>query len=174
MPFLPSHSDHLKKFRFKSGIDHLFFGKTRPNHSKIMTGKYRSYTMMNCSFCSKSIHVMNSLIKDRKFCNRKCFASWLENQLGPNAGNWKGGINSINNNIRKSARYKRWRNTIFKRDDYTCGECGLRGVYIEAHHIKPFSKYPNLRFDLKNGISLCKKCHNTHKKEAYIVKQFSQ
>lgn len=47
-----------------------------------------------------------------------------------------------------------------------CKYCGDRGVYLNAHHIKSFSKYPEVRFDVTNGITLCEKCHNKHRKEA--------
>lgn len=61
--------------------------------------------------------------------------------------------------IRHSLDYKLWREAVFKRDDFTCKECKQRGVYIEAHHIKPFSLFPELRFAIDNGVTLCTACH---------------
>lgn len=52
-----------------------------------------------------------------------------------------------------------WRKAIFERDDYTCKECGIQGGYLEAHHIKSWARHPNLRFDMDNGVTLCKACH---------------
>ena len=71
---------------------------------------------------------------------------------------WKGGISPQNELERKSARYKRWRERVFKRDNYTCRKCGRKG-YLHAHHIKPFAKYPKLRFKVSNGRTLCRECH---------------
>lgn len=45
------------------------------------------------------------------------------------------------------------------RDDFTCQECGARGVHLEAHHIKPKHSFPDLVFDVNNGITLCHDCH---------------
>lgn len=72
---------------------------------------------------------------------------------------WKGGVTNKNNNLRKSAKYKQWRNSVFKRDDYTCVLCGVRGTYLHADHIKPFALFPELRFELSNGRTLCISCH---------------
>lgn len=91
---------------------------------------------------------------------------------------WKGGINPINKAIRKIFQYRQWRSDVFTRDDFTCQECYLRGVYLEAHHIKSFSvilKENNIKnlegainceelWNLNNGITLCSKCHNKTKK----------
>lgn len=77
--------------------------------------------------------------------------------------NWKGGISKINKTERQLAmqtlEYKHWRNYVFKRDNYTCVSCHKRGIKIEADHIKPWRDYPELRYDINNGRTLCKTCH---------------
>lgn len=80
--------------------------------------------------------------------------------------NWKGGITNERHRIRESALYKKWRVQVFERDKYICQSCGKIGGKLNAHHIKPFSVYPELRLDIDNGITLCKECHiELHKKE---------
>lgn len=87
---------------------------------------------------------------------------------GKNHWNWKGGITPKNQVERRSIEYKEWRNSVFKRDGYVCAHCGKKGGDLAAHHIKPWAKFPDSRFDVSNGITLCKECH---KKEHRVVKK---
>jgi len=101
-----------------------------------------------------------------------------------NNPNWKGGITTLNEIIRHSNEYSEWRLQIFGRDNFTCQCCGIRGVYLEAHHIKLFSdiikeyNIKNLKnalnckllWDLNNGITYCIECHNKLKKNGGLLK----
>lgn len=53
-----------------------------------------------------------------------------------------------------------WRESIYKRDGYTCQCCGdNKGGNLIAHHLEGWSDQPKLRYDIKNGITLCDACH---------------
>lgn len=61
--------------------------------------------------------------------------------------------------LRSSIDYIEWRKSVLSRDDYTCQICNIRGGNLHADHIKPFAYYPDLRFNLSNGRTLCVNCH---------------
>lgn len=83
---------------------------------------------------------------------------------GANSHWWKGGITPEHERLRKTKEYRLWRTAVFMRDNYTCQNCGDRSkkshrVTIHADHIKPFSRFPELRFAIDNGRTLCVECH---------------
>lgn len=79
---------------------------------------------------------------------------------GKNHPNWKGGLTSLTRKIRNSLEYKLWRKAVLQRDDYSCIWCG-RTINLHVDHIKPFALYPELRFAIDNGRTLCFDCHKT-------------
>lgn len=111
-----------------------------------------------CEVCEKKFHSWKN--QKAKFCSRKCyFDSNHELLRGVNHWNWKGGVSPLNQFERKSKKYSRWRRKVFKRDKHTCQKCGQVGGRLEAHHIKSWAENPKLRFIIKNGLTLCKNCH---------------
>ena len=82
-----------------------------------------------------------------------------EGKRGSKCHLWSGGVTKENKLIRSGYEYREWRMMVFGRDNFTCQECGKRGCYLNAHHIKHFAKHPELRFEVDNGITLCKECH---------------
>lgn len=71
-------------------------------------------------------------------------------------------------------RYKYWMLEVKKRDSWKCRiadvNCGGR---LEAHHILNWKEYPELRYDINNGITLCQAHHpRSRKKEAELTPYF--
>lgn len=91
-----------------------------------------------------------------------------------------------NSNLTDSERLSRrdvlevikWREEVYKRDDYTCQVCNERSTLLNAHHLNSWDTHESERFDTDNGITLCEKCHiEFHKLYGYgnnTRKQFSK
>jgi len=115
------------------------------------------------------------LKKGKKFSDkhlenlRKANAKNRGKYVGKNNPNWKGGLSEINARARRSGQYATWKKKALEAADYKCQECGVEHrkvceccgvkVSLHVHHIKPFAKYPELRYEQSNAEVLCPKCH---------------
>lgn len=63
-----------------------------------------------------------------------------------------------------SPEYKSWRTQVYKRDKFTCQwpGCSCKNK-LNAHHIKNWANFPGLRYEVGNGITLCRDHHNAIK-----------
>ncbi len=71
--------------------------------------------------------------------------------------------------LRGLAKYSHWRLQVYERDRFTCQQCDSVGGNLEAHHVLAWAKYPESRYDVDNGVTLCHKCHQAlHYKKKVI------
>ena len=151
------------------------------------------------------VNTVNIKQNDHHFCNLSCANKFKDHPTGkdhpcwgkqrPDARkrmlennptkcgslnpNWKGGYRSERQKIMGRKEYSSWRTSVYERDDYICQECGKKGNetggYLNAHHIKKYSEFPELLFDVNNGITLCQKCHRrTQGKEHLFEEKYLQ
>lgn len=113
-----------------------------------------------CKNCDK-VQMVPPAYADRPFCGRDCMAVWYtEHQRGENHWHWQGGITEDESRDSLYPGYKAWRKKVYRRDGYTCVECGENGSgSLVAHHVKPRETHPDLLLDVSNGATLCKGCH---------------
>lgn len=55
--------------------------------------------------------------------------------------------------------HKSWSKQVMERDNYTCQICNKHGGNLNAHHLNGWDAFPEQRFDLDNGETLCEDCH---------------
>lgn len=141
----------------------------KPKHAGVFS------TFTNCEFCNKRMNKYKGVpgkMYKVKTCSRECFVRLksiqfkpipIEKRPKPRRGNdsnfWIDGRNPENKRLRSSLDYKIWREAVFARDNWICVDCGQHGGDLQADHIKPFSLYPELRFAIDNGRTLCASCH---------------
>lgn len=80
--------------------------------------------------------------------------------VGPNHPNWIDGSSTIRQAENAKPRYRTWRKAVLDRDNWTCQDCGHKKTKLQAHHLKPWGPYPDLRYTISNGLTLCSPCHH--------------
>ncbi len=78
-------------------------------------------------------------------------------------------------NRRNDMAYTEWRKNVWLRDGFKCkianGDCKGK---IEAHHILGWSDYPELRYQVNNGITLCHAHHPRKRAEEKRLSPYFQ
>lgn len=125
-----------------------------------LNGKQKLHYICECG--NKAV-ICYSKFKDGQRC-QKCKVRKIAKKLsGENSPKWdpnKTDEQRIKD--RKYPEYREWRRNVYERDDYTCLSCGERGGKLNAHHIQAYAKFPELRTDVDNGVTLCYDCHKEY------------
>ena len=72
--------------------------------------------------------------------------------------NWDGGHSPERQSKYARSAWKILAKSILKRDNYRCNKCDS-GNKLIVHHIKKWSRYPELRFTPSNLLTVCEVCH---------------
>ena len=92
---------------------------------------------------------------------KKCFL--MRDQSGPKNSAWRSDltISEKEKNIkdRKNILVYRWVKAVKEIYNNTCDICGITDVIMHAHHLFNWVDNPDKRYDIKNGVCLCRVCH---------------
>ena len=138
--------------------------------SQVQVGRYlKRFDIPRRAFSTKGIktrlghkHTAEAKEKIRQKAFGRIIPVEVRRKMGsPGSRNpgWIDGRTPKNKLIRHSLEYKVWRKAVFARDNFTCVSCTKRGGEIHADHIAPFAYFPELRFSVDNGRTLCVDCH---------------
>jgi hypothetical protein len=115
-----------------------------------------------CQGCGKLIKHQTGTplvnFERRKYCSKSCADLHGLRYIGKEHPNWKG---ELGRRKSRDTKHSRWSEKVLNRDHNTCIRCGASGkdTELHAHHIKPYEHYPELRYELSNGVTLCAECH---------------
>ena len=168
----------LRREKISRNNARYWLGKKRPSPSKetllkrsaslkevYKSGKRKAYcseeTRQKISEKLKGravpLEVRQKISNTNKLLGRK-----PEVRRGENHWNWIKDRSKVKtyHNRREDSLYKQWRIEVYSRDSYKCKianqDCNGR---LEAHHILSFTSYPELRYSINNGITLCHAHH---------------
>ena len=124
-----------------------------------------------CMICNTKVFTQPAQMKyrNRKTCSLECLAVVKRQEAIERRKTYT--KHQLDRLARYSPEATIWRRAVFERDNYTCQWCGVRGSYLEADHIKPWAYFPDLRFELSNGRTLCRLCHDTTKVSAKKLRE---
>lgn len=177
-----SNRGKIRSLEIKKAISLRQTGKKRPPHNvetkrKIGLANSRQKISKKCPSCKEKFFVKPYKVKIQICCSKKCVRGKLH-------GCWKGGLTELSKTIMSGIPYKKWRQTILIRDNFTCVLCKRKKEIsgkLEVDHY-PFSKSEIIKrfkiknyeqalkckklWDKSNGRTLCQDCHK--KTETYL------
>lgn len=158
------HSEEMKKY-----LSEIRKGIVFTEEHKANIKKNHAHACLGRKHTAEELKKMSDNSKGRKLSNEHLSKIRRENHY-----RWNGGNTSFYLGIRGCHLYRQWRQNVFRRDGFTCVECGdSKGGNLNADHIKPFSiilednhittfeqaEWCDELWDISNGRTLCEPCH---------------
>lgn len=104
----------------------------------------------SCKICEKIF--FHSPLRYIATCSKECTRKARIGCLSPS---WCGGTSRRGDPL----ACRVWRHTVRRRDKFICQFCKKVGGKQNSDHILPWALYPEFRFLIENGRTLCVECH---------------
>lgn len=108
--------------------------------------------VVECALCHKTFETRQP---EQRFCSIVCSRVGQRYNRGEAHHNYRAEARRRN----RGGSHHKWVNAVISRDKAICQCCGVYGVELHAHHVKSYKDFPDLRFEVSNGLTLCYKCH---------------
>lgn len=91
----------------------------------------------------------------------RCGKCTVKKYSGPNNYNYKPDLtDEERERYRYDSRLREWSRVVKERDRFTCVFCeDDTGGNLMSHHLDGYSEFPEKRYDVDNGVTLCDICH---------------
>ncbi len=138
---------------------------------------YKGKIEKTCETCKEGYRVFQYLKTRQRFCSRKCKFEWMAKKMrGDGSPRWiKDRTKLARRDERNDSSYANWRKQIWLRDNFKCKianpDCKGR---LEAHHILGWKNYPELRYEVNNGIALRHFHHPRKRKDEMRLSPYFQ
>ena len=110
--------------------------------------------------CGVIKDVSGKLLRANETKSCGCLNREVQHYSGPNNHSWNPDLTDEHRVSRRNLpELIKWRKEIYERDNYTCRICNKRGYTLNAHHLDSWHSCKERRFDIENGVTLCKNCH---------------
>lgn len=117
-----------------------------------------------CDYCGKEFERLSSQVNGKYniYCSRECQSKGYGlKHRGENHHRYNPNLtNEDRDKTTTTLEYIEWRKLVFERDNYTCQCCGdNKGGNLNGHHLNSRDKFPQEKYNVNNGITLCETCH---------------
>lgn len=106
--------------------------------------------------CGKKVNVSAQSIK--KGDTTSCGCYFMDMCQGENNPNYNPHLPMEERNGKRGYAAERWAKEVKRRDNYTCQVCWSIENII-AHHLNSYKSDKEARYNIENGITLCRECH---------------
>lgn len=153
----------VSKIRFRNLVGKRF-GKLTVIEQ---TNKIKNLIAWKCVCdCGNEISVVTGSLRSNNTKSCGCLTvERLKSMTGVNHPNWNHKLTikerEHNKKYRKTTdpKFIEWSFKVKQRDNFICQKCFKNSKYLQSHHIFGWLDYPDLRYDIDNGICLCINCH---------------